>query len=346
MPVLTPANRVTVGGAGGLNALVTRRTALIQSIWGTTTLPTTEPHTVTASYGGRTLPTGCASITRMQHNIVYGGTAETELLFPTATWNGRLIVMHSGHWEDHRTTTTQSPLAMEYFLAKGFRVVAACMPCSGFNPNPLTLTIAATPYVNNTNHDFSHVDAAGTSSARVFLLPVVEAINYAIRTQAPAYTYMFGISGGGWTAHMVAAMDPRITWSCNLFGSMPISMRLSSGGPGDNSDYEQFQARSWMSAVDGPGAGYYGYERIYSLCGASDQGAPRRHLQILGDYEPVFPARTVRTQIDTYIAACNAEVSRQGGKIRWWNNTAVSGHNYDATTLDEMWNDIRSFHPV
>ena len=62
---------------------------------------------------------------------------------------------------------------------------------------------------------------------RFFLEPVVRSINYAVSL---GYTriVMAGLSGGGWTTTMLAAIDPRITLAMPVAGSIPCDFEHTS----------------------------------------------------------------------------------------------------------------------
>jgi hypothetical protein len=76
---------------------------------------------------------------------------------------------------------------------------------------------------------------------------------------------MVGLSGGGWTTTVYAALDPSIRCSVPIAGSIPLYLR-SGGSVGDR---EQFDPGFYRLA---------GYPDLYIL-GAS--GAGRRQIQIL-----------------------------------------------------------------
>jgi hypothetical protein len=82
---------------------------------------------------------------------------------------------------------------------------------------------------------------------------------------------MVGISGGGWTTTMSAAVDTRIKKSFPVAGSLPIYLRSDSRN--DWGDYEQTESNFYNTV---------NYLELYIL-GA--YGAGRKQLQLLNKYD-------------------------------------------------------------
>ena len=56
---------------------------------------------------------------------------------------------------------------------------------------------------------------------RFFLEPIVLTINYATQVLGYKQIVMMGLSGGGWSTTIAAAIDPRIQLSMPTAGSIP-----------------------------------------------------------------------------------------------------------------------------
>ena len=84
--------------------------------------------------------------------------------------------------------------------------------------------------------------------------------------------YMVGISGGGWTTTLYSAIDPRITQSYSIAGSLPLYLRSS---PEDIGDYEQIVPSLYRIA---------NYLDLYIL---DSYGENRKHVQIFNKYDPL-----------------------------------------------------------
>src|SRR5262249_54058794 len=89
--------------------------------------------------------------------------------------------------------------------------------------------------------------------------------------------YMVGVSGGGWTTTVAAAIDPRILISVDVAGSLPLYLRPRGGPcvkPGDAGDMEQYHPAFYAIAD---------YLDLYVLGSA---GRGRGHLQVLNQFAP------------------------------------------------------------
>jgi hypothetical protein len=91
---------------------------------------------------------------------------------------------------------------------------------------------------------FEHFEANGVRTMRFFVEPVVLAINYAKRLGYKRIV-LVGLSGGGWTTTVAAAIDKRINLSIPVAGSLPFDMRTAQAGDPwhDMGDYEQLRER-------------------------------------------------------------------------------------------------------
>ena len=98
---------------------------------------------------------------------------------------------------------------------------------------------------------FESWEARGVHTMKFFVEPVVLAINYA-KTLGYKRIVLVGLSGGGWTTTVAAALDPRIDLSIPVAGSLPFAMRTAHKGDPyhDLGDYEQLRARKIYDACN------------------------------------------------------------------------------------------------
>jgi hypothetical protein len=120
-------------------------------------------------------------------------------------------------------------------------------------------------------HDAMFAMKTTGSPMKYFLEPVAVGLNYLEKRSRPdrfpnyRAFHMTGLSGGGWTTTVYAAIDPRIRCSVPVAGTIPLYLRTG----GSVGDLEQFEPSFY---------GIAGYPDLYVL-GAHGRG--RRQVQIL-----------------------------------------------------------------
>jgi hypothetical protein len=178
--------------------------------------------------------------------------------------NSELVIVHHGH----ACTLDDDPSpkdvgygmqrTIQALLREGYGVLGVFMPhmrpgdCTGGHEAMFQLKTTGSPI-------------------KFFLEPTAIGLNY-LKTrgrpdQFPKYRefHMIGLSGGGWTTTVYAAIDPTIRCSFPVAGTIPLYLR-SGGSVGDR---EQFEPSFYQIA---------GYPDLYIL-GA--HGRDRKQIQIL-----------------------------------------------------------------
>jgi pimeloyl-ACP methyl ester carboxylesterase len=108
------------------------------------------------------------------------------------------------------------------------------------------------------------------SPVKFFMEPIARTVNYLVKSQLDLEEIdMAGLSGGGWTTTMYAALDPRIIKSFPVAGTLPLYLR----GEPYNHDLEQYFSPIYRIA---------GYKDLYVLGAA---GIGRLQLQILNVHD-------------------------------------------------------------
>lgn len=133
------------------------------------------------------------------------------------TSNGALAIYHQGHGGDFRDLGTKT---IGVLLASGYQVLAFSMPMRGMNTHPFETDEHSELRVRD--HPLKY-----------FIEPVVVALGWADSTYAYSRRFMMGLSGGGWTTAVVAAIDERIDASYPVAGSWPHYLRDQFGYFGD-----------------------------------------------------------------------------------------------------------------
>lgn len=167
-----------------------------------------------------------------------------------------LLIYHNGHETASNASDYDGVAA--YFNALGFDVAEFDMPLYGWN------AVSGIP----SNHDwFLQWEQKGVRTIRYFVEPVVLMVDYAINTLGYKNVFMVGLSGGGWTTTLCAAIDPRITLSFPVAGGLPFAMYNPFY---DSRDFEQEPARPIYRIAD--------YRDQYVMGGLGDG---RHQIQVL-----------------------------------------------------------------
>jgi dienelactone hydrolase len=182
--------------------------------------------------------------------------------FIPKTPNKRLAIFHQGH--DHAWASGGGADTVAFLLEKGYSVMVFQMPLFGDNKRFSPVGIGS--------HDaMAKLASRDLEPIKFFVEPVAVALNYAAKQSAPEDVVMIGLSGGGWTTTLYAALDPRVRLSFPVAGTLPDYLRV--GRPGDKGDWEQFYPDLYKIA---------NYLDLYVM-GSSGQG--RRQRQVLNKYD-------------------------------------------------------------
>jgi hypothetical protein len=123
------------------------------------------------------------------------------------------------------------------------------------------------------SHDIlSQLESDKLNPLKFFVEPVLASLNYA-EEQRGGYRFIFmaGLSGGGWTTTLYAAIDPRISASFPVAGSQPFAQKTFRGAT--VGDWEQH------------GAGIYNRANYLDLYILATYPA-RTQVQLLNVHDP------------------------------------------------------------
>ena len=179
------------------------------------------------------------------------------------------LIYHGGHdgflWEDRYLNNSGRPNSISvinFFLGKGFDVICIDMPLCGFNSGGRVVEEN-----NQERYVFSHDDIFELADPfYYFFEPVKSCIDFLEKKKRYERFAMLGLSGGGWTTTIYSAIDPRISQSFEVAGSIPIPYRINFNDIGDK---EQNVDDFYNS---------FNYSTLYALAAT---GPGKLHFQIL-----------------------------------------------------------------
>lgn len=314
------SDQVTFMSASTANA---KRTLLIERIWGSRASIPTGTSTLTVQHpasGSFSMP-NLHHVDRLTIATPTGITApgvptsvvsEAFHYVPT-TANGRAVIVHQGH--DNYFGLGLDAL-VEALVARGYGVIGMYMP----NRSP-----SYTDGSDDVHNVMFNWGVTPGSAMKFFLEPVAVSIAHVLSPSAasmygfPAYNggqlAMVGLSGGAWTTVLYAAIDPRITLSVPVAGSLPLYLRrcvladpytsstvacrnIGSDGIGQIGDQEQMDPAFFSGT---------GYLDLYVL-GA--YGAGRRQVQVLHRNDPCCFSQT-------WYSGVAGNAVRRVGSLTW-----------------------------
>ncbi|MBX9965090.1 MAG: IPT/TIG domain-containing protein [Burkholderiales bacterium] len=280
------------------------RQELITYLWGTGSLPTGMPSQVQSNVASPLLGSPIANLARIDKlsiDMPFGFQSIAYFFQPQGTAT-KLVVVQQGHWNDLDSGGTGTMIRT--LVQEGVAVVALQMPGLGPNTGPVLY-----PHEN-----LAAYDSAGFAALRLFVEPVHTSLNYLLAQKSYDTVAMIGVSGGGWTTVLSAAIDTRISISYQVAGSYPMSFPTG------------IYPRDWEQAgVHGPLYGEIGYLDLYVM---GSVGAGRKQVQALNRIDPVvFDGTDWRV----YQPGLSALVASMGGTflVHQYENVA---HTIDDTT--------------
>lgn len=185
----------------------TTRQALTEFIFASQTLPSTTAQ-----------PEKDGMLVRLPN-----GFASFITIYPSEQSNRTLILYHTGH----EGFTARDRAAIQTYLRAGYTVWRLDMPLMGANPTEIKTEIPeAGEVVIRQHRQMAYLKSTTEGHpVRFFIEPVIAAVNTG-RDMGYASIFATGLSGGGWTILLAAALDPRIEASYPVAGGLPLSLRF------------------------------------------------------------------------------------------------------------------------
>ena len=307
-----------------------KRAELASFIWGPNGLPKELPAKVEKAIQDDRYSdlSNLKQIDRLTVNMQWNLTSTVYHFIP-AQGNGKLLVYQGGHDGDFIAAKD----LFELFLKNNFSVMALSMPLETPNNRPV-VDLQGIGKIQLTFHEqLKFLKMSAGHPVQLFLTPITVALNYA-EPLGYKSVYMTGVSGGGWTTTLYAALDPRITRSYPVAGSLPLHLREdkkrsnTAHRAADWGDYEQTIPELYSIA---------NYLDLYIL---SSYGQGRKQLQILNKHDPCCLAGE---SFRNYEGVVNDRVQALGGgAFAVYLDTKNTNHSVSFSALDIILKDINS----
>ncbi|MEG4291537.1 hypothetical protein Q5692_23355 [Microcoleus sp. C2C3] len=244
------------------------RRELIAVLWGNPGIPLSLPSAVDEGFTDTRYKdiSSLSEIDKLSIVMEFGIESYVYHFIPK-TPNNKVVLYHQGHDGDFY----ESKVQIRRFLDSGYSVAAFSMPLLGFNNQP-TVQLPRQGKLKLTSHDhMKFLLPKNGHPVKYFVEPVAIVLNYLEKNFDYSSVSMVGISGGGWTTTLAAAIDTRIEKSFPVAGSYPIYLRSNSQR--DWGDYEQTVPEIYRTVND---------LELYIL---GSYGLHRKQLQVINQYD-------------------------------------------------------------
>ena len=235
--------------------------------------------------------------------------------------NGRAVLYHQGHNGDF----ILGKEVIGKLLDSGYTVIAFSMPLTWENSTPL-VNLPNFGWLRMTDHEkIKFLEPTSGDPVQYFITPVISIINYLEKNSKFKDITMIGISGGGWTTTLAAAMDTRIKCSFQVAGSYPTYLRSESQSWGD---WEQNIPELLRQS---------NYLEMYIL-GAYGKG--RKQIQIINKYDSCcFSGTKWKTY---YSEVSNRVKDLNNGDWDLWLDETHKGHKVSEYALGKILNEMKN----
>ena len=241
---------------------------LVNHIWKQNTLPNNELSKIekNISLDKYSELNNLESIDKLTIEMKHGVNSIVYLFKPSIS-NDELIIYHQGHRGDF----IEGKETIAYFLEKKYSVIAFSMPLLGMNSQPVVDIPQFGKIKIQSHNQFELLETETFTPIKFFVEPIILTINYLENNYDFNSYHMVGISGGGWTTTLAAAIDDRISQSFSVAGSYPMFLRSDTKNFGD---YEQHNLELYKIA---------NYLDLYVMASVGDD---RKFIQIFNMYDP------------------------------------------------------------
>ena len=146
---------------------------------------------------------GAKWVERLRFALDYGA-ANVHVLYPQED-SGRLLLLNAGH-----QPLADLAEATRMLLERGFVVALLAMPLYSPNEGNLKVLLQGQLHELRRHNDLARLEQNGYPALRLFFEPISRTIAHLQRERTWRLMAIAGISGGGWTADVYKALDPRL----------------------------------------------------------------------------------------------------------------------------------------
>lgn len=262
---------------------------------------------------------GLSRIDEYVLDMDFGLQATLQLFLPDSQKPSKLVIYHGAH--GGRIVAARHHISP--FLLEGYAVLGISMPLYDLNSRP----IVDLPNIGRiklaTHNQFMYLTPENGIPVQYFVEPVVVGLNSLKESYEFECISMFGMSGGGWSSTIAAAVDDRIQNSYSVAGTTPIFIK---GAQLD--DYEQNTPALYR---------HVNHFDMYILASA---GPSRIHFQIHNKYDPAYHRGR---HSDVYGPIISSVIEKIGsGTFRVVLDDTHSSHSLSPAAFEIIFNDISS----
>lgn len=212
------------------------------------------------------LPSNVEAI-KFQIEMPYGVQSNAILLIPEFR-KTKTVVYHQGHGQSYIDNTE----ILKSFLEDSFAVFCFDMPLEGNNNQPIIFDDNLGDWQLTEHNQLSLLESDSFCTLQFFVDPVLHAMDWLEENNFSEEYAMTGISGGGWTTYLCAALDTRIRYSYPVAGGLPLQLRFE--WDRNIGDYEQIHPKLFTKV---------NYMDLFVL---GSTGKNRRQIQYFNFYDP------------------------------------------------------------
>lgn len=237
--------------------------------------------------------------------------------------NNKLVIYCQGHKGDFYNGRK----TIEKLVNEGYDVAAFSMPLMGKNNQP-TIQMEGYGYIRLSDHNsFFFIETDSFSPIKFFMHPIAATINYLEQEYNYETIAMVGISGGGWTSTVYAAVDPRIDRIYPVASATPLYLQTNAF-KSSIGDYEEINPELYKVAS---------YLDIFIL---GSVGENRKHLKIINQYDSCCHNGIGHM---TYKEIVEGKVSDVGeGKFEIFLDQSHNGHKISEEAMKVILKDLKN----